>query len=84
MYCVLYALCILSHKILTFIILTYTTHTNTHCSYMYIYTLETWLNPILKAITEEQVATGYRWTPCRLIHRLGWLAYVYVYRVCMV
>jgi deoxyhypusine synthase len=32
---------------------------------------EDWLSPILKAVTEEQVKEGFRWTPCRLIRRLG-------------
>lgn len=32
---------------------------------------EDWLTPILHTITDEQVNNGTRWTPSRLIHRLG-------------
>jgi deoxyhypusine synthase len=32
---------------------------------------EDWLTPILHTITDEQINDGTRWTPSRLIHRLG-------------
>ena len=32
---------------------------------------EDWFNPILTAVTDEQVNDGVRWTPSKLIHRLG-------------
>ena len=32
---------------------------------------EDWLSPILYAMTDEQVKDGTRWTPSRMIHRLG-------------
>jgi deoxyhypusine synthase len=32
---------------------------------------EDWLSPILHKITDEQVTEGIRWTPSRLINRLG-------------
>lgn len=32
---------------------------------------EDWVNPILNAMTDEQVADGTRWTPSTVIHRLG-------------
>ena len=32
---------------------------------------EDWVNPILNAMTDEQVAQGTRWTPSTVIHRLG-------------
>lgn len=32
---------------------------------------EDWLTPILHAMADEQEATGFRWTPSKIIHRLG-------------
>lgn len=32
---------------------------------------EDWVNPILGAMADEQVGQGVRWTPSRMIHRLG-------------
>jgi deoxyhypusine synthase len=32
---------------------------------------EDWVNPILNAMTDEQVRDGTRWTPSTVIHRLG-------------
>jgi deoxyhypusine synthase len=32
---------------------------------------EDWVNPILNAMTDEQVQSGTRWTPSTVIHRLG-------------
>lgn len=32
---------------------------------------EDWVNPILNAMTDEQVQQGTRWTPSTVIHRLG-------------
>ncbi len=32
---------------------------------------EDWLNPILHAMADEQMTHGVRWTPSKIIHRLG-------------